>query len=455
MAKTDWDGTRDTKKKEFSDLVTKQADESIENVNKTYDDTIAIAEEETAKKIDETTDDYVDILRSAGIQKELDLRDIQETRANMGLSRSGLSATEQTAAILSAGNKTAEAQRNRQKAIDSLNDGIEKFKREAESKRAADILKIEQQRDTDIFNNDQKWDNWAFEGKEAEKAANDTNLVTARTAGLIDDETLQLARDNGWSYEEAIKHYAPTKATNDYNNTILGWVQSGSISPELYQKIMKERPSLEDATLWAIEEQNQRAQSAAKIESQQKGAEAKQKVETNRVNGLYEAKDNGLIGEDTLNYAYRKGLDASAAVQHENKWKAVVEQGLITEEEKLQAWEKGYSIDEAVVFYPIKRELDNGNRKWAAKLLHDSSLPDETADRMAMELGLSEEDFKGTVTKTTTQTQDDKTTSTTIGYATSTGKKPTDKTKTQHSAVVGGTSYADHLFSNILGLWKY
>ncbi len=324
MAKTDWDGIRDTKKKDYSELVTKQADESIDRVNTLTDENIAQAEADTTKAIDKTTDDYVDILRSAGIQKELDLRDIQETRANMGLSRSGLSATEQTAAILSAGNKTAEAQRNRQKAIDSFNDGLEKYKREAESQRAADILKIEQQRDTDIFNNDQKWDNWAFEGKEAEKAANDTNLVTARTAGLIDDETLQLARDNGWSYEEAIKHYAPTKATNDYNSTILGWVQSGSISPELYQKIMKERPSLENATLWAIEAQKQKAKGAAKIEAEQKGIETTQAADDKRESDLYKANEKEWINDDTLKHAIINKLTLEEALVYEDENKIIL-----------------------------------------------------------------------------------------------------------------------------------
>lgn len=411
--KTGWQehatGQRDATNK----LITDQASKSIESVNKATDDVIAKAEKDTEKAIGETTDDYLEILDSAAIQKELDLRDIRETRANMGLSRSGLSATEQTAAILSAGNKTAEAQRNRQKAIDSLNEGLAEHKREAESKRAADILKIEQQRDADILKNNQSWNNWLFDKNEK----NDTDLVNAVISGNIDIDTYNTANENGLTAGEAIISYAPTKEAKDYDNLILGWLNEGKISPELYDKIKKERPDIATATKWAVDEINAKteaqkteekksvlltwmqqdyispelcqkaidedmsledvamlaeqendknsademykstvfgfwqsgvfskeqydeimakqpplddvislamqqseknAEAAAKIEAQQKETEANQKAETNRVNGLYDAHNNGLIGDDAWNFAFDNNLSVKEALAFEN-----------------------------------------------------------------------------------------------------------------------------------------
>lgn len=434
--KTGWQehatGQRDATNK----LITDQADKSIERVNTVTDESIAQAETDTAKAIDETTDDYVDILRSAGIQKELDLRDIRETRANMGLSRSGISATEQTAAILSAGNKTAEAQRNRQKAIDSLNDGLAKYKREAESNRDAEILEIEQQRDTDILNNNQQWDNWLFNKNEE----NDTNLINAVVSGDINEDTYQEAINKGWTAGEAIISYLPTKKAKSEeeskNSILMTWVQENYISPELYQKakneglsldevmllaeqendkkaademykstvfgfwqsgvfskeqydeIMAKRPPLDDVISLAMQQSEKNAEAAAKIEAQQKGIEAKQ----TRVKGLYEAFENNVINDTTLRYAISNNLTLQEAIQYENEnkeWDEAVENGSITQAQATAARKAGKSVDYAIAKAGAEKiRIGQGDGAAEAYLCNNKNIDHNEYAQIVIELKL-------------------------------------------------------------------
>lgn len=205
------------KKEEYKKLMSEQAQQKIDQINSAYNTAISKAENDTADQIAGTEDDYLDIVRSAEIQKELDLRDIRETRANMGLARSGLSATEQTAAVLSAGNKTAEAQRQKQKAIDSLNKALLEYKTATESDRHADILKVEQDRDAAVLDNANQWDNWVIENNQADEEARIAAQKSAETqrrsdldalkeAGTITPETYGYALVNGLSTNQAVAY---------------------------------------------------------------------------------------------------------------------------------------------------------------------------------------------------------------------------------------------------------
>lgn len=199
-----------------------------EEIDRQKDADIADAEKKTAEQIDETTDDYVDILRSAGIQKELDLRDIQETRANMGLSRSGLSATEQTAAILSAGNKTAEAQRNRQKAIDSLNQQLLDYtnKRNDEATNAklaidAGIAEKIAEAETSLTNETNKLISADIQAKidaETKRQESDDKVTIAQIKASGDEnkdreDSLYNANEKGWINDDTLEHAIINKLT--------------------------------------------------------------------------------------------------------------------------------------------------------------------------------------------------------------------------------------------------
>lgn len=134
--------------KTWTDKQTATDQKKKDEISKQGEEAIAEAEKNTTDQIEQTTDDYLDVMRSAGIQKELDLRDIRETRANMGLSRSGLSSTEQTAAILSAGNKVGAAQVARQKAIDTLNQSLLDYTNEINAGVRSKHLEIDTETET-------------------------------------------------------------------------------------------------------------------------------------------------------------------------------------------------------------------------------------------------------------------------------------------------------------------
>lgn len=156
--------------------VNEDAQKAIDETNKQTDERIASAEASTQELLKQTDEDYIDAINAADLQKELDLRNIRETRANMGLSRSGLSSTEQTAAILSAGNKTAAAQRQRQAAIDTLKKSLADYKIQQEDSRRSGILSIEQSANDSIAKYGQKVYADAYDAQVAEtKELNDAN----------------------------------------------------------------------------------------------------------------------------------------------------------------------------------------------------------------------------------------------------------------------------------------
>ncbi len=237
MASQDRNKQAEETKKKYSEDTWASAEAEKENLQKTHDENVAQAKTKTEEAIDETTDDYLDIVRSADIQKELDLRDIRETRANMGLSRSGLSATEQTAAILSAGNKTAEAQRNRQKAIDALNKSLADYETEQGTKLREGKLSIDNEARSVISKHDSEVDQkvWELESEdyqasvkaEADKYStyitsqkdNENNrkndLKALRDDGAIDPDTHAYALVNKLTAKEALRRYGIEKNVKD------------------------------------------------------------------------------------------------------------------------------------------------------------------------------------------------------------------------------------------------
>ncbi|MBQ4055232.1 MAG: hypothetical protein IJO75_01220 [Clostridia bacterium] len=218
-------------KKKFEEDTLKNADEQKAELQTKYDENIAQAKKETEEQIDKTSDDYLDVVRSAGIQKELDLRDIQETRANMGLSRSGLSATEQTAAILSAGNKVGAAQRNRQQAIDVLEKALLEYETEEGTKLREGKLSIDNTARANIAKHNSDVDQKVMElesddyqaGVKAQSDATvaqinanakaDDNRVSTLKSAMEDGEfgknkytVYEIAVNAGWSTADALKY---------------------------------------------------------------------------------------------------------------------------------------------------------------------------------------------------------------------------------------------------------
>lgn len=136
---------------EADKLIKKQEEEQValgekkkEEVNTQLDQQIAKAESDVQLKKGDLQRDYEDIVDATAIQKELDRRQIAETMANLGLTRSGLNASQQMAVELSAGNKTAAAQRQRQAAVDSLTRSLAEYKMEVENTRRESMNSIDE-----------------------------------------------------------------------------------------------------------------------------------------------------------------------------------------------------------------------------------------------------------------------------------------------------------------------
>ena len=240
MATNYYDAAKETAEA-YRKQVEESKQESIDEVNTQSDERIAAAVKSTQQQKEQTDSDYIDIINDAAIQKELDLRDIRETRANMGLSRSGLSSTEQTAAILSAGNKTAEAQRQRQAAIDALKQSLEEYKIAVEDERRSNILSINQSAEENVSAYESELTQKAMdltskdtiaqiEAEESVKKAQieaqqkatanaestrTATLKTLLTASSIDSSTYVSALENGWTASYALNYQGLSDAKGD------------------------------------------------------------------------------------------------------------------------------------------------------------------------------------------------------------------------------------------------
>lgn len=223
MAKKTTDEILEEKNKSYQDLRTQQANEQTAIVNQNADNAIAKAERDYEASVQEADKAYIDMINSADIQRELDIRNIRETRANMGLSRSGLASTEVTAANLSAGNKTAAAQRQRQAAIDTLKQSLIDYKANAEADRAAKNLSIKQSADTDIFNYKQN---------------EETKRQNAILSSDVSADLKQKAIDEGWSISQTLTE---GKAIADKNEAervskLTAGYNSGEFDEDIYRQ---------------------------------------------------------------------------------------------------------------------------------------------------------------------------------------------------------------------------
>lgn len=342
MANKKYTEIAEEKKKSNEDIVRQQADEQTALVNKTADDAIARAERDTNAKVEEADRAYIDMINAADIQKELDIRDIRETRANMGLSRSGLASTETTAATLSAGNKTAAAQRQRQSAIDTLRQSLLDYKADTEAQRNAQNLQIKQTADSNIQSYGDKWDTWATENQIAQDNTDEQNRRNGILSLNIPDSVKTTAIENGWTVSQA---EAKGKAVADQTenerkaNLYAAW-QNKEITEEIYRQAIADPSYDVDDALAAMAtytagKQEENASFAASL--LQSGAispelyatairagwdiptiidmanKAKTDTETQRVSAIDAAYQSGAISQYVRDYAKVNGLTADQA----------------------------------------------------------------------------------------------------------------------------------------------
>ncbi len=270
--------------KENEEKIDENAKKKIDNATAVHDSNIQTAEREYADAERAATDDYVSAINSIDLQKALDIKDIQETRANMGLSRSGISATEQTAAVLAAGNRTNATRNQLQKTVDSLTKSLADYKigqnQELQStilsiNEAADQSKAEYRKDVTADANEQQQtmlkalgldsdiyaqaieQGWDGEEALAEQVKKNNGIIdTMFVNGEITAEVRDHAKKNGYTPDQTKEHQKlVTENENEKNRVaqIEQWYQDGVIDRDVYLKYISDKTAPLSAVLLAQE----------------------------------------------------------------------------------------------------------------------------------------------------------------------------------------------------------
>lgn len=269
MASTKYIEEAEKRAQTYENMRKTQADEQTALVNKNADDAIARAERDTTTQIQDADRSYIEMINDADIQKELDIRDIRETRANMGISRSGLASTEVTAATLSAGNKTAAAQRQRQSAIDTLKQSLLDYKANTEAERNAQNLNIKQASDMDILDYKDTWSKWGMENDMRVDENDEANRRSGILSLDIPDDIKSEAIEKGLTVSQAaaMGKLVAEGEENKRRLELQAGKEAGLYSQEVYDRaIVTPGATREQAKVWQNElnaEQAQEATSAA------------------------------------------------------------------------------------------------------------------------------------------------------------------------------------------------
>ena len=172
---------------------------ATELVNKNADEAIRRMSGEVSASTSEANQAYRDSILRADLQKELDLRDIRESMAKSGMARSGISQTQQTAAVLSAGNKSAKADRQRLATIDALNKSLADYKNEMNLERENKLFSLEQTANQQKSAYAENQESWVQQMEQKDESA---RVSLLNTLGL-DSVTLSKAVSEGWTPEYA------------------------------------------------------------------------------------------------------------------------------------------------------------------------------------------------------------------------------------------------------------
>lgn len=158
-------------KKENKTAVDEQTAVKKEELDLQIDHQLQKAEQTVSAGVDTADANYRSVVDAAAVQRELDRRQIQETMANMGLSRSGLNATQQTAVQLSAGNKMASAAVQRQAAVDALKKSLADYRIEFETERRVGKQSLDEAAAKSVAEYNAEVDKSVNEAESAEYAA--------------------------------------------------------------------------------------------------------------------------------------------------------------------------------------------------------------------------------------------------------------------------------------------
>lgn len=101
-----------------------------------------VIKENYGLEIDSKNQAYDDDLRANEVQKYINMREVAENNANLGLSDSGLNRTQSTAVQLSASNNAAKIERDRNNMVRSLETEMDRYLTEIENSRISSAASI-------------------------------------------------------------------------------------------------------------------------------------------------------------------------------------------------------------------------------------------------------------------------------------------------------------------------
>ena len=131
-----------------------------------YDAAIETSRKDHEASAKQTEDSYRSVYDANAVNELVMRREIQEAIANMGLTDSGLNATQQTAVSLQRGRADSEATRQKQAAVDAIMRELDRERAQYTAKKTAASHEIFEQADADIL---------SF-GNSADEAASKTAL---------------------------------------------------------------------------------------------------------------------------------------------------------------------------------------------------------------------------------------------------------------------------------------
>lgn len=137
---------------EYSTQRKTQADEAAKISDSLYDTAISTAEKNYTASAQETESSYRGVYDANAVNELVARRNVEEAMANMGLTDSGLNATQQTAISLQRGRADSQTTQQKQAAVDAIMRELDNVRAQYNAEKTAASADIYAQADADILN---------------------------------------------------------------------------------------------------------------------------------------------------------------------------------------------------------------------------------------------------------------------------------------------------------------
>ena len=176
-------------------------DTAVADIDKNIDAQKAAADAQAKKQLNNADKKYRRQYDANAIQEIVDQKALNERMANLGLSKSGLNATQQTAIALARGNRDASTTASHNQFIDDTNLALQKVYADAEADRASKKLAAQQQYADDLNATKQGYEKLYNDYlNQQAKQANELKLAQYKaliSAGRYDEANALLGGANG------------------------------------------------------------------------------------------------------------------------------------------------------------------------------------------------------------------------------------------------------------------